>query len=348
MKPFISFHYHEYLKFLVFRGICFGLRKFVEIKYFDDSKTNFMKFLGESMAIFVYLFQRFILLKKNKDIKEYKLNPNYTDIFQYANIFFMIFISSLCDLIGCTNYKLNGEKKKMELKENYNLIFLCIFICLNEYIHLNVQIYNYHIIGYGLYIISLVTNLFKQIYHFFYGNILILIISIETQYIESLFYILEKKLNHHYFIKITFICAFEGFFGIIIMSVIKLLPFDKSSNLFPDVKNDNKIIIYLLYCILTCISNLCRLRVTELSRPSYNIIGKSLCSIAINIVSYKFGKYNWDISNILIIFCSLIASFIASEVISLGFFNLDQNIKTNISDRGEEEFSRIIDNDSLN
>ena len=127
MKPFISFHYHEYLKFLVFRGICFGLRKFVEIKYFDDSKTNFMKFLGVSMAIFVYLFQRFILLKKNKDIKEYKLNPNYTDIFQYANIFFMIFISSLCDLIGCTNYKLNGEKKKNRIKRKLKFNFFVYF-----------------------------------------------------------------------------------------------------------------------------------------------------------------------------------------------------------------------------
>lgn len=82
-------------------------------------------------------------------------------------------------------------------------------------------------------------------------SIKMFILSFELQYSKSLFYIMEKYLNHIYFMKITSICFWEGIFGMIILTIYFL--FSKSKfyeSLFP---NNNNFFIIILYCILTCI-----------------------------------------------------------------------------------------------
>ena len=117
--------------------------------------------------------------------------------------------------------------------------------------------------------------------------------------------------------------------------------------LFP--KNDNVFII-ILYCLLTCIANLSRLRVTEISRPSYNMIGKIICSLLINLVSSIFdnenNKYKWNRYNILVMILSLLSTFIFVEVITLNFCNLNKNIKNNIIKRGIKESELVNSEES--
>ena len=50
----------------------------------------------------------------------------------------------------------------------------------------------------------------------------ILIISLQSQYIESLYLIIEKRLIDDYFIKFTYICFLEGIFGMIILYFLDL------------------------------------------------------------------------------------------------------------------------------
>ena len=345
MKFPINFFYHNHLNFLLFRAICFGLRKLIEIIYFNESMPLFLMFLGENLSIFIHLYQKYILLREIE--KEKMFDDKTKDIKQRIKIYFIIFIISLCDLIGCYNFKYIGNNKT-SLKNNFNMIFLCVFIALNEYIYLKIQIYNYHILGYILYIFSLIIDLLINMNEFKKYLINILIISLGSQYIESLFYIFEKKLNYEYFIKISEICFLEGLFGMIILLIFYLLPFT-SFNLLPKEYN---ILIIIIYCILTCIANLCRLRVTEISRPSYNMIGKTLCNLSINIVSSIFEnenkKYTWNKINILIMFISLISAFIYCEVITLNFFNFDKYITDNIIDRSIRESISLSDFQNYN
>ena len=332
--PF-NFYYPTHINYLLLRALCFGLRKYLEIIYFKESISLFIMFLGESFAIIIYLYQKFHLLKSNKKLKQFKPKDtiNYMEIIK---IYFMIFICSFCDLVGCYNFQIMG-KNIQNLKSTFNMIFLCIFIALNEHFYLNIPTYNYHILGYGLFIISILIDLLVNINYFTKNHIFLIIISLESQYIESLFYIIEKQLNYIYFIKIAFICFCEGIFGMLI-SVIYSLFNGTIFNLFP--KNDNVFII-ILYCLLTCIANLSRLRVTEISRPSYNLIGKIICSLLINLVSSIYdnenNKYKWNSYNILIMILSLLSTFIFVEVITLNFCNLNQNIKNNIIKRGIQE-----------
>ena len=258
----------------------------------------------------------------------------------------MIFICSFCDLIGCYNFQIMGNNIKY-LKNTFDMIFLCIFIALNEHFYLKIPIYSYHILGYGLFIISLFIDLFLNINYLTKNLIFLIIISLESQYIESLFYILEKNLNYKYFIKISFICCFEGIFGMLIWTIYSLLN-GSIYNLFP--KNGTFFII-ILYCLLTCIANLSRLRVTEISRPSYNMIGKIMCSLLINIVSSIFdnenNKYKWNRYNIIIFSLSLLSAFIFVEVITLNCLNLNKNIANNIINRGIKEIE-LLNEDEIN
>ena len=161
MKMPINFYYHPHINYLLLRALCFGLRKYIEIIYFKGPITLFIMFLGQSFAIIIYLYQKFILLKSNKQLKQFKPEEikNYNIIFK---INLMIFICSFCDLIGCYNFQILSNKLN-HLQNSFNMIFLCIFIALNEHIYLNIPTYNYHILGYGLYIISILIDLIVNI-----------------------------------------------------------------------------------------------------------------------------------------------------------------------------------------
>ena len=332
MKFPIKFFYPQHLVLLVIMGLCFGFRKVIEILYFKESMPLFLMFLGESLSIIVYLYQKCILLKENED----EIYERKNDIKLKIKIYFMILICSLCDLIGCYDFKIIGSNET-NLKNNCNMIFLCVFIALNEHIYLKIQTYNYHILGYILYIFLSIINLLINRIEFNNHLFFILLISLESQYIESLYLIIEKRLIDNYFIKFTYICFLEGIFGMIILYIIDLTSIT-SDNLLPHNIN---IFILILYCFFTCLLNLCRLRVAEISRASYIMVGRSLGMLAINIVSSIFDneklKYKWNINNILIIAFSLTAAFIYCEVITLHFLNLDKNLTNNIIDRGNRE-----------
>ena len=335
MKMPINFYYHSHINYLLLRALCFGLRKYIDIIYFKGPIQLFIMFLGQSFAIFIYLYQKFILLKSKKKFKYFKPEEikNYKIIFK---INLMIFICSFCDLIGCYNFQIFNNKLK-NLQNTFNMIFLCIFIALNEHIYLNIPTYNYHILGYGLFFASILIDLILNIKNFTKSLFFLLIISLESQYIESLFYIMEKKLNYIYYIKISLICFLEGVFGMIIFLVYFLF----TGNILNIIPKGVNVFILLLYCVLTCIANLCRLRVTEISRPSYNMIGKIICSLLMSIVSSIFDnenqKYKWESSNILIMSISLLSAFIFVEMITFNFCNLNKNITNNIINRGIRE-----------
>ena len=105
-----------------------------------------------------------------------------------------------------------------------------MFLVLNENIYLKIQTYNYHILGYILYLFSLFINLLINMSEFNSHLFFILIISLESQYIESLYLIIEKRLIDDYFIKFTYICFLEGIFGMIILYIFDLISITSASS----------------------------------------------------------------------------------------------------------------------
>jgi hypothetical protein len=175
---------YKYWSYLILRTLYFRLRNYIEIIYIKESISLFIIFLGESFAIIIYLYQKFLLLNSNKQLKQFRSKDtiNYKDIIK---IDFMIFICSFCDLIGCYNFQIMGNNIK-NVKNIFDMIFLCIFIVLNENFYLKIPIYHYYILGYGLLIISLLIDLFLKYKLFNKKLIILIIISLESQYIESL------------------------------------------------------------------------------------------------------------------------------------------------------------------
>ena len=105
MKFPIKFFYPQHLNILVVMGLFFGFRKVIESLYFKVSNLLFLflMFLGESLLIIVYLYQKYILLKEKK--MKIKIYERKNDIKLKIKIYFMILIYSLIDLIGYYNLK---------------------------------------------------------------------------------------------------------------------------------------------------------------------------------------------------------------------------------------------------
>ena len=84
-------------------------------------------------------------------MKKKQFKPKITNNIQ--KIILILFLSSICDLLGCDETIINIKTNNI-----LNLIFLSIFIVLNEYILLKIPKYNYHFLGISLYITSMIIK----------------------------------------------------------------------------------------------------------------------------------------------------------------------------------------------
>jgi hypothetical protein len=105
--------------------------------------------------------------------------------------------------------------------ENCEFIFLFFSCFLNEKYILNIKFYIHHFIsiffvGFIL-LVNIIFSLFKQkldtnekLYFF----ICVIIISFQTQYLQSATLTISKKLNYEYFINMYFLLSIIGLFSI--------------------------------------------------------------------------------------------------------------------------------------
>jgi len=269
----------------------------------------------------------------------------------------MIFCCCIADFIGYFEYHLYYSYKMNKFKYHIyfiNGICLTFFIILNEHFYLKIQIYRHHYIGLFLIILTFpifFTYLFiiKSDYDI-YSFILIIIIYLESKFIESQLYIIEKKLNYEYFISIYYILFVQGIFGIIIIfisNIIFQLNIGILFEIFNDYSNSFIVILYLfLFFILTCVYNLCRLKITEKTRPSNNIIGIFLREVFLHLINSFDNNNIWSFDIILSTIFYLLGALIFCEVITLNFFNLDKYTKNKTMIRAiDEEFISSMNRD---
>ena len=176
-------------------------------------------FIGQSLVYFFYFYQKKYYLN-NIERKIYdKTFSNYNNFLSKQSIG-LILLCSFTELISNINYFKyfcnHGTNKNFDnLKYPIEFISFFPFFLINENYFLKIEIYRHQILGLGIGFIYILISLIE----FFNNNeisiftILLIIILIETKFLETIHYIIPKKLNSVYFININLICGLKGFFG---------------------------------------------------------------------------------------------------------------------------------------
>ena len=239
-------------------------------------------------------------------------------------------------------------KKISDIFENTDRIFFIFIICLFENFYLNIHLYIHHYLGLFLSVISLIILIFSDFSElnelFSSLFIIIMIIYLEIACIDAFQVLIEKKLNTDYYVNVYYICFIEGIYGICFLLIFYLLTYEGDYLSLFKIKNFKT--IYYLFgffeIILSCSYNLCRLKISEKNRPSYNIIGDLICMLLYNIYKSIFKKFIWTHKVIFTTFFSLLGSLIFCEVITFNFWNLDKYTFYRTSIRADLELSTIL------
>ena len=360
----ITFHFnHIYFLFIV-SAILYSFRDYLNKKTIINeilpSYKLIIMYLGETLSGFIYLGVKYSLNENEKKLSSKLFNP-FEERYkkkrkESLKIYFTIFIGALIDGIGCYNYKYfyNYNMIKFEkIFDELEILCLCIFLCLNESYYLNLPKYRHHYLGLILIFISLfivmITNLINIGIEHLYYFILFLINVIESQCIMSFFHSLEKILNYRYFINIYKLLFLEGLFGFLIMilssGIYTIFDHNYIFNIFEKI-NTELLIYSFFYILFSLFFNIIKLKIIEIKSPSYNIIPNLLRVIIIDIF---INKRDFTFDFLLYNIFSLLGAFIFCEIITLNFFNLDENTIIKTRERGKlETIDTLSDLNQLN
>ena len=359
MKCFLfDLHYYNCFVYILIRSISFSIREINRVENKDIFDNQYISLLlmvvGEIFSIFFYIYEKKISKKKNKDkVIKFKLkmvNSKKENWLNKHKIKIFFFICGLLDFIYSINYQYYYSyqlKKISDIFENTDRIFFIFIICIFENFYLNIHFYNHHYLGLFLSVISLIILIFSdfseliELFSSFF--IITIIIYLEIAFLDAFQVLIEKKLNIDYYVNVYYICFIEGIYGICFFLIYYLLTCkDDYLSLFK-IKNFKT--IYYLFgffeIILSCSYNLCRLKISEKNRPSYNIIGDLICMLLYNIYKSIFKELIWTQKLIFTTFFSLLGSLIFCEVITFNFWNLDKYTFYKTSIRGDLELITI-------
>ena len=357
----IEFHYQHYYIYLLIRGVSYSIRYNIKI-YYSQYFLNpiiqlFCMCFGEFFGGFVYLYQLFIL-PKDKTVQKKVLFQVKKKKQQNFKIYFL-FITCFCgfvDLIGSYDYQFIYSNSMKNISSNlsyFEAIFLCFIVCINECYTFNLQMYQHHYLGLSICIFPLILSLIVDSFyenrkHSLYSFLFVCIITIESKFILSLIYIIEKQLNYRYFVNINYLLFMEGFFGmftLLLYRIIYVFIFKKDNTFLIQIKNEKSnselLLILLLYSVFSFIFNFCRLRISELTRPSYNTIG-NLLGILITMTFKTIKEKKISIIDIVTYLFSFLGFCIYCEIITIKFLNFDKNTIYNTKIRAADDTSKIM------
>ncbi len=309
----------------------------------------FLMFIGESLSIFFYLYQRY---NKSIDIHDKFIIKNECSLF----FIFVIFICCLSDFLSTLDFFiLDIFNVEIINSESFDLILIFISCYINEKFFLNIKNYVHHYIGIIINIIPLVFVLYDIIINTniksFFSLLLFLIVIIEQNYLFTCDLTIIKRLNYDYFLNMNLILFIQGLFGILIVLICHFLNlfifkieyldlFNFEGNIIFSIKD---IIILIIYCISICVNNVSLYKIIEETRPLYYILSIGLSDIFYDIFCLIIEKDFQTIidffsfQNIVLKFTPLIGFCIYSEIIILNFCGLDKNTYKKINERGREE-----------
>lgn len=312
----------------------------------------FLLYISYSLGIIPYFIQNKI---SNNEInfKNYFFEKELMYVVSNHKLwfFFIFFLCYLTTTLSEFKYKYffyNDIMKSFNKQtiENCEFIFLFFSCFLNEKYILNIKFYFHHFISlffvgfmlllnilFSLFSLKLDTN--EKLYFF----ICIIIISFQTQYLQSATLTISKKLNYEYFIDMYLLLSIIGLFGLTFGIIIY---FSLNNSLSLKITKFSEILVLILYCIMNSILHILEFKVLEETRPSYILMAKSGENLILNLFKLFLSKKifneeektNLEIT--LISFFELISFFIFSETLVLKFWNLDKYTRKAIIQRGEE------------
>jgi hypothetical protein len=312
----------------------------------------FLLYVSYSLGIIPYFIQNKI---SNNEInfKNYFFEKELMYVVSNHKLwfFFIFFLCYLTTTLSEFKYKhffYNDIMKSFNKQtiENCEFIFLFFSCFLNEKYILNIKFYFHHFISlffvgfmlllnilFSLFTLKLDTN--ERLYSF----ICIIIISFQTQYLQSATLTISKKLNYEYFINMNLLLSIIGLFGITFGIIIY---FSLNNSMSLTITKFSDILVLILYCIINSILYILEYKVLEETRPSYILMAKSGENLILNLFKLFLSKKifneeektNLEIT--LISFFELISFFIFSETLVLNFWNLDKYTRKAIIQRGEE------------
>ena len=360
MKCFVfDLHYYNCFVYILIRSISFSIREINRVENKDIFNNQYISLLlmcvGEIFSIFFYIYEKKISKKKNQEkiikLQLTRLKSENENWLNKHKIKIFFFICGLLDFIYSINYQYYYSyqlKKISDIFENTDRIFFIFIVCLCENFFLNIHFYNHQNLGLFLSVISLIILIFSDFSElnelFSSLFIIIMIIYLEIACIDAFQVLIEKKLNTDYYVNVYYICFIEGIYGICFFVIFYLLTYEGDYLSLFKIKNFKT--IYYLFgffeIILSCSYNLCRLKISEKNRPSYNIIGDLICMLLYNIYKSIFKQFIWTQKLIFTTFFSLLGSLIFCEVITFNFWNLDKYTFYKTSIRADLELSTIL------
>ena len=370
---YISFNLPKCFIYLILIAIIRSLTDYIRNygkKYFKNAIFRlFLMFIGQFTAIFFYLIQKLILniqFKGNSYIFFSEDDQEKNNKRKYS--IFILFFVTLLSFFGELNWRdifYNYEMKKVKplfIKNLNDLILFSSYIFAEKYL-LEMNTYRHHYLAIGLNILSFIIIC---IYHSFDTNwsyfrippfICLILISFESQFIQSISLTIPKKLNHDYFINMNYILIIQGIIGIIYCFIFDFIYsniFQYDINFYTRIYNliDNKsefVIMIISYLIFICILNILMFKVIEETKPSYLAIASGFTNLFIQISHYiqnKFFQKDYrdalEPINIIFSFFLFLSFCIFSEIITLHFCELDKFTNEEISERGKRDTISFI------
>ena len=372
VKSFIQFNLPKYAVPIILILILNSVHEILSgISEFGNSMKNpftlpLLMFIGQSLVYFFYFYQKkYYLNNIERNIND-KTFSNYNDEnFLSKQSIGLILLCSFTELISNINYFKyfcnHGTNKNFDnLKYPIEFISFFPFFLINENYFLKIEIYRHQILGLGICFIYILISLIR----YFINNkiskltFLLIIILIESKFIETIHYIIPKKLNSVYFININLICGLKGFFGFIISLILFIIFYcfyNYENYKLSEYFTLNNFIYSFIYCINSCILNYFIFKIIEEIKPSYYLIPCLLSQLTPLI--YSINKLNNDNDNdnnslllnadliITIIksiftisgFIFIFSSIIFGEIIIFKCCNLDKFTKNEISKRAINE-----------
>ncbi len=354
----IQFHYYNIYIYFLIRAIFATIRKYLERKHKEIIGNNslFLMSFGESLSIFLYFIEKTI----NKSQKNYrskytsegKIRTSISSYNAKSKIRIIIIFCGILEIICSYDFSKNFNyslKEKKKILEGLNILLLGIFVYMNEHLYLNTQTYRHQRIGFVLVFLSSLIKIFSSIKNnkLFELNLLIyIILIIEKEFVHSMIGIFEKKLNYEYFVSIYKICGLEGIFGLLFY----LCNYLYYNNIRECCSQLIKIIYsplsVLPFIISVLIYNLCRLKIAEKTRPSYNTIGYFINNLFLNIFNVSGKKDFWTVQNIVCTILSMIGAFIFCEVFTVKCCDLDKNTIYETVSRGKIDTCELLETSS--
>ena len=370
---YISFNLPKCFIYLILIAIIRSLTDYIRNygeRYFKNAIFRlFLMFLGQFTAIFFYLVQKLILNIQFKG-NSYYLSPEAKQVRnnKYKYSIFILFFVALLSFFSMLNWRdicYNNEMLKVNIlfiKNLKDLILFSSYIFAEKYL-LEMNTYRHHYLAIGLNILSFIIiciyYLFDTKWSYFRipPFICLILISFESQFIQSISLTIPKKLNHDYFINMNYILIIEGIIGIIYCFIFDFIYsniFNYDKNFYIKIYNliDNKkefVIMIIIYIIFLSILNILNFKVIEDTKPSYLAIASGLSNLFIQISHYiqnKFFQKDYrdaiEPINIIFSFFFFLSFCIFSEIITLHFCELDKFTNEEISERGKRDTISFI------